>query len=161
MNQKKKASNLIIAIVHAFISNLVFIAIETSIAVILINLLEGLFPSIPLSSLIYIVIAFEVVLILLIGWFGPLVGAQFIARKFIVTDKARITKYATLIILIIGGGYRLYGVFIMGDIFYQDFAYLISIFLFYFSSKKFLKNNPTNPSLQDSQQMPPPVDTMH
>jgi hypothetical protein len=83
-----------------------------------------------------------VALISVVGiWLGVIYSSRYLDKTYVIKDADKIINLATLYLVVVGGGFRVYGTIYAGTFHYTDLGFLIGVVVFYFVSKKYVKNN--------------------
>lgn len=80
-----------------------------------------------------------------VGLFGLLIGIQFtskwLGRRYVIPDAEKVARYASLYMLAIGLVLRIAGIIMNGAVQIETAAFLLTVVIFYFLSKRFIENN--------------------
>jgi len=77
-------------------------------------------------------------------WFGVIYSSKYLEKTYIIKNSDKIINLSTLYFLIIGILYRMYNFSLEVDYFIDFLFFFVAVLVFYFASKKYLKNNATN-----------------
>ncbi len=82
------------------------------------------------------------VLVSILGiWLGVIYSSRYLDKTYVIKDANKIINFSTAYLAIIGGGFRVYEVIQTGILHYTDLGFLVGVVVFYFVSKKYVKNN--------------------
>lgn len=143
MKERKQSADWNIAATHWLTSGFAIPFLMTFIIGIPLVILIGEKNIIPLAIASSIVYFFSI-------WLGIIYSSKYIAKTYIVKDKDKIANLATIYLAVLGGGFRLYGLFTKGvsiELIIDACAFVIIVLIFHIFSKKYLRNTE---SLNDS-----------
>jgi len=142
MKSKRIVASWRIAFAHWFLVGLILPLLTSIIVSITLRLLQVSF---------YISSASDLIVTPLVFWFGTIYSAYSINKSYVVSDNVEIARLSTYILLIVGGGGRVYS-FLYGlfsstypatsyMIALNDIVFIFSAIIFYFASKKYIVIN--------------------
>jgi hypothetical protein len=134
MKEKKKLSNVWIAVTHDIIVGIIFTLINVAAAFILV---------LSIKSVSSLSIALSVVKIIAI-WLGVMFSAYYLKKTYIIENKNKIVNLATIYVVVVDGANSLLQIFngkIVGiDIVFFLAGLILMFLLFYVFSLKYIQN---------------------
>lgn len=137
MNEKKQSASWNIAATHWLTSGFVIPLILTFVVVLVLGLVFGenlknnanviAFASILYSPLIY--------------WLGVMYSARYVNKKYFIKDSNEIAKLATLYLLVVGGGYRIFQIVNGSGLTVEHIGFVLAVVAFYIASKKYIRSS--------------------
>lgn len=77
----------------------------------------------------------------LVMWLAVKMSASYVNKTYVVKNASQIILLSTVYLVIVAGGYRVYG-FINTGVFQNEYiGFIIALIVFYIASKKYVKNN--------------------
>lgn len=138
MIEKKQSEDWNIAVTHWLTSGL---AIPFVVGIIFFLGLTAIFNNSETTGNIigFIFLFFSPI----IYWLGVMYSARYINKKYFIKNSNKIAKLATIYILIIGGGYRLFQIINGSGLTLEHISFIPSVVAFYIASKKYIRTSDT------------------
>ena len=131
MKPKKTSADWYIAATHW---------LTATIASVIFSVVIGILIAIISQNPIIIMIGF-IILYPLMMWFAVKYSARYLDKTYIIKNANQIVILSTVYLVIVGGGLRLYN-FLQNGILKDDYiGFALALIVFYFASKKFIRNN--------------------
>jgi len=110
-----------------------------------IPLIIGFVAAIPLAlffakEAIIFQISISVLSILSV-WLGVMYSASYVNKTYVIKNPLVIVKIATVYLVVIGGGLRLYEVSQTKTVGIEFITFIIGVAVFYFTSKRYIKSS--------------------
>jgi hypothetical protein len=139
MNEKKQSASWYIAATHWLTSGFVVPLILN----ILISLVLGLVFGGDLKNKITLIAFVSIIFSPLIYWSGVMYSARYINKKYIIKNSNEIANLATIYVLIVGGGYRLFQIIQGSGLTLEHISFILGVIAFYIASKKYIQTSET------------------
>ncbi|MDB5204135.1 MAG: hypothetical protein JWP09_163 [Candidatus Taylorbacteria bacterium] len=134
MKEKKVSPDWYIAATHWLTAGFVVPFLLALVLGIPLAIILGK-DNITLLSLSFVVIN------VLSVWLGVMYSAKYLAKTYIIKDSNQIAILATVFLVLVGGGFRVHTFMQTGVFAYEYIGFIIGIFVFYFTSKIYIKNS--------------------
>lgn len=82
-----------------------------------------------------------IILSILSIWLGVIYSSKYLNKTYIIKNADQIVILSTIYLVLVGGGFRVYKFIQTGVFTYEYIGFAIGIIIFYFVSKKYIKNN--------------------
>ncbi len=133
MKQKKNSSDWYIATTHWLTAGfavpfLIALIIGAPLTLAFADNPKLLMPILMLLSLVSI-------------WLGVIYSSKYVNKTYIIKDANKVVTQSTIILVLIGGGFRLWKLLQTGILTYESIAFVGVVLIFYFASKKYIKNS--------------------
>ena len=145
MKQKKQVTAWYIAVTHYLTTGIINLVITFAANWLLVFLFSPVLGDIEGKNKLLFIVMGNIVWFFGI-WIGVLYSSRFIAKTYIVTIREKIIFLSTIYLIVIGVALRIF-VFLSNSkealiVYIIDYiSFVIVIFLFYFFSKKYIKNS--------------------
>jgi NADH:ubiquinone oxidoreductase subunit K len=108
----------------------------------------GLSPLLLAPNALTIIMGAELILWIFAIWFGAMNSAKYLSKTYVINDKNKIIKIATIYFIVLRTIYFLYGIIAekivgLNVILFNAITILLATIFFYFFSKKYIKNTET------------------
>jgi len=129
MKEKKVSADWYIAATHWLTS---------SVAMAILGALIGFVLLLIFQNPIILALGF-IVIYPLCMWFAVKYSVKYLGNTYLIKNANQIVILSTIYLIIVGGGLRLLD--FKGVVTYENIGFVLAVFVFYFSSKKYLKND--------------------
>lgn len=135
--KKKQSASWYIAATHWLTSGFVIPLILTFIIVLVLGLVFG--KNLESSATL---IAFASILYSpLVYWLGVMYSARYVNKKYDIKDSNEIAKLATLYLVVVGGGYRIFQIINGSGLTVEHIGFVLTVIVFYIASKKYIRSS--------------------
>ena len=141
MKEKKASADWYIAATH-WLTATVAMVIFGIIMGFIIGIISGLVSNNESVILVATIISYPIAMLVAVKY-----SAQYLDKTYVISNANQIVILSTVYLVIVGGGFRVMGILSGGSITADHIGFAIAIVVFYFASKKYIKEN----SVQTSQ----------
>lgn len=129
MKEKKVSADWYIAATHWLTATITMTILGVIIGVVLILISQD-----PIIVALGFIILYPLCM-----WFAVKYSVKYLSNTYFIKNTNQIVILSTIYLIIVGGGFRLLD--FKGLVTYEHIGFVLAVFVFYFASKKYLKNN--------------------
>lgn len=130
MKEKKVSADWYIAATH-WLTTLITATVGGVLFVLLFTITGN-----PLIVFIASIIAWPFMI-----WLGVIYSVRYLNKTYVIKNAKQIVILSTIYLTIVAGGFRLYEFLQTGVIKIEYISFVVGVIIFYFLSKKYLKEN--------------------
>jgi uncharacterized membrane protein YhiD involved in acid resistance len=131
MKEKKNSADWYIAATHWLTATIGMAIFGAVIGIILALISQN-----PTIIMVGIIILYPLMM-----WLAVKYSARYLDKTYVIKNTNQIVILSTIYIVIVGGGYRVMNLLSKGILTADHIGFAIAIIVFYFASKKYIKNN--------------------
>lgn len=138
MNEKKQSANWNIAAIHWLISGFVIpLILNLTISLVLVLVFGEDF----IKKNMTLAASASILYSPLISWLSVMYSARYVNKKYIIKNSNEIAKLATLYLVIVGGGFRIFQIIGGSGLSVELIGFVLAIIVFYIASKKYIRTS--------------------
>ncbi|MBI4252965.1 hypothetical protein HY623_02160 [Candidatus Uhrbacteria bacterium] len=137
MSEEKQSARWYVAATHWLTGGVVpsFILYFIMVAVLRLGFGENIERGVDLLAFVYLL------LMPLVYWLGAMYSARYVNKKYIITDSGEVAKLATLYLVVVGGGYRIFQMIAGSEFTVEHASFVLAVIAFYIASKKYIHSS--------------------